>query len=82
MIRARISASLPEQDLDVEVDGRQLASARATRGMIDIRVPLPMSDSPRRIVLRWGVAAPVSEADRRPAAALIDMIAIVPRTST
>ncbi len=79
MIRARISSSLPDQDLEVEVDGRQLASARATRGMIDIRVPLPLSDSPRRIVLRWGVVAPVSKADRRPAAALLDMIAIVPR---
>jgi len=79
VVKAQLSPSLAAQSLDLEVDGRHLVSVEATRGVVNVRAPLPNSDSARRIVLNWGAVAAISERDRRRAAALIDMIAILPR---
>jgi hypothetical protein len=81
IVQVRLPAGLHEQELNVEVDGAPLASARALRGVVNLRTPLPLSEVPRRIVLRWGASVPVSPDDPRPASALIDMVAIVPRLS-
>jgi hypothetical protein len=73
-LRANVLAD--GQRLSVLVNGRTVASRVAKPGELDLSAPVPASASARAIELRWARTAPISSNDPRPAAALLQAIAV------
>jgi hypothetical protein len=82
VVRAQVAATTRGQHLRVLVNGRPVAARNVPPGELEVRVPLALSDSPRRIELRWTKTARLSDADPRRAAALLRSIAIDPARPT
>lgn len=77
VIRAK-PAHRDGQQLDVVVDGDVLASRPADCELLELRIPIPATDRPRRVELRWAKAAPLSKDDPRPLSAHLDYLDLVP----
>lgn len=76
VLRAELPPSRA-QHLEVLVDGGVIESQHVDPGELELRIPVAASPSPRRIELRWSDAGPVSARDRREAAALLKVLALV-----
>jgi hypothetical protein len=81
IVRALVPGHMREQSLDVLVGGVWVASKTGV-GMIDVRVDVPASDAVRPIELKWARTAPVAADDPRPAAALLDLLALTPKPAS
>jgi hypothetical protein len=66
------------QHLDVVVDGELLESRPADCELLELRIPLPASNRPRRVQLHWAKAAPLSKRDPRPVSARLDYLDLIP----
>jgi hypothetical protein len=66
------------QRLRVLVDGRVVASPTVSGPKLDLQIPIDPSKGRRRVELRWDSARPISEADKRPAAALLTFLGFTP----
>jgi hypothetical protein len=64
------------QRLDVVVNGRTVASQAVKPGQLELRVPIPASNSSRTVELQWAKTAPIAADDPRRAAALLQSILI------
>jgi hypothetical protein len=74
-----IRAAVPQrrrQSLDVLVDGHLTSSTSKPPEALHLRLPVPASDSNRRIELRWAETGVVATNDPRQAAALLQSIGI------
>jgi hypothetical protein len=78
IVRALVPGHIQEQSLDVLVGGVWVASKNGV-GMLDVRVDVPASDAVRPVELKWARTAPVAADDPRPAAALLDLLALTPK---
>jgi hypothetical protein len=68
VVRADV-LDLAGQRLDVIVDGAVLASRPAMPGLLSVRLPVPPSDSPRLVELRWAKGRRLDASDGRHVAA-------------
>jgi hypothetical protein len=64
------------QRLEVLVNGRRVVSRSVSAGDLQLRVPVPASAARRRVTLRWAEKMALGPQDRRPAAALLKLLAI------
>lgn len=78
LIRADVLATRGRQRLDVRVNGQRVASRNVSAGAFELRVPLPPSSARRRVELRWAEVSRLQAPDRRPAAALLKFVGLVP----
>jgi hypothetical protein len=78
VVRAKVR-SISGQRLVVFVDGRRVAAINVKPGALDLRVPVPASDSRRKVELRWARSPRLQAPDLRPAAALLSFLGVVPR---
>jgi hypothetical protein len=70
---------LSGQHLEVTVDGGPVAAEHLRGTTLDLRIPVPATDTPRRVALHWALSGPVSRADQRRAAAHLATLAVFPR---
>jgi hypothetical protein len=82
LLRAEVPPAPGGQQLQLFVNGRQVAARTIAPGQLELRVPVPASQSPRRVELRWAAAPKLPAPDGRPAAALIKFLGIVSRGSS
>jgi hypothetical protein len=74
-----IRADVPErkgQRLLVRVDGRGVATRTAPKGVLNLRVPIPASATPRTIELVWSRTAKLAAPDTRYAAARLKLLQV------
>jgi hypothetical protein len=77
-LRADVPAALTGQRLQLLVNSRQVAVRDAPPGAFQLEVPLPASQAPRQVELRWAVAAQIDPPrDPRRAAALLRFLGLV-----
>lgn len=79
VLRAQVPRGTVGQHVDVIVDEQTVASRRVHAATIELRVAVPPSDEKRRIDLRWRCTSPIGLNDPREAAALLELLALVPR---
>jgi hypothetical protein len=79
LLRAGVFPAPRGQRLRVFINGKELLSRRIESGELTLRVPVPASDIPRRIELRWRFAPALPAPDGRKAAAALTYLGLVPR---
>jgi hypothetical protein len=72
VIRGEVAAD--DQKLDITVNGEAIASTPLGFGPLDLRLPLPGSETERRIELHWAHIAAIGAHDPRQAAARLTYI--------
>lgn len=69
------------QRVTLRLDGVELAVRDAPEGMLDLRVPIPASERPRRVTVEWTDGVELSASDPRVVAARIEYLDLLPTRS-
>jgi hypothetical protein len=77
VVRAQVLPAA-NQHVEVILDGRRVASRDLDPGPLELRVPVPATDQPRRVELRWRAVSAISRSDPRDAAARLEFVGVVP----
>ncbi len=80
-LRATVPSAPGGQQLQLLVNGHQVAERKIAAGPLDLQVPIPASKTPRQVELRWAAASKLPAPDGRSASALLQFLGLVPRAS-
>jgi hypothetical protein len=66
--------------LELLVNGRRVDSLAIAAGRLDVRTPIPASETTRRVELRFAATIKLKAPDERPASVLLSFLGVVPTT--